>query len=989
MKNHLFIGLGGQGGRSLAEIRRVIAQRGKEAQSLKEEHRVDWAYLSIDSSSDVWSEGSQWSYFGEDLSLGDREKRELIGIKSAQSISTLSARDEIKPWIGDRGALEQFVDKNKEIEGANQKRRFGRLLMANTADKVKAAIAEKTRDLTRHAEKTCAFHIFASLAGGTGSGGIVDLITLIRSQFPDRDVASGYPIFLYLYLTGDDLNGADVGYFFQNQYAAIRDINALVSGRFRPTVLGEGGGRPFDGTDTFAQVVLSTDSNSNNYDLSLETQIRIVAEGCFERIHAWAAGNMSADTQRSLTGQDILASFNGEPNNSQEERSYRFSSMGMRRWEVPHARVNELLALDVEVSALRQMLYNTWDKEKGFTETAASLGVDATQVHLKQIEELIKPYLLDGSNRGADLSSKLKKGLKEHTDGILNAGGEDATLTSLEERLKTFVTNEFEGSGIEAVFDQETLHRSSHISEVETEIDSLLSRMWLDPSSPIGLFQVIDLLQRQIENLRSLTDGEASSAVGSEKLKKRIHARGNEWEKITSLSRLCGKERALIRAHSSDLSALYSQELLQEFRSSDRELLKGLLSKLSRDLKQAYQKSYDRLELLLSKAKKERDLLSNELESLEEKQISNKYEFDRDALGRFLEEMRRTQNYQVDAAGAIREHFVDLDNPHLLSVLDSRVKNDRERFDIKVQSTAMTSAKSIHRELIRNDDDSIINESLMDRLEDRFGDNDAELLNEVREFVSLAASSLDLRTTEELQPTSIIGDGRGVPAMPKRLFVLGLPNHPYSQVMEEKFRDVIAPGERFIFDFYRHDDPSQLRLLTVDYWMAARFASVVHKLHNKYDGVETNPGSGDLRYFCNIDESGEKGQRPSLLHASVEEMREALEAELWLAARPELGVLQEGEEGVFLISESAEGTNSERLGASSDEIVDRAGIKEMHQVHAVVSHKLSTLSSDEVADLQAVVKAEEAKIKEEVGLTGAKFQKWMTLRTQISKLLTT
>lgn len=989
MKNHLFIGLGGQGGRSLAEIRKVIAQREKEAAALKNDHRVKWSFLSIDSSSDVWNESAQWSYFGEDLSLGDHEKRDLKRIRASQSISSLAVRRDVSPWLGDRSTLERFVEENGEIEGANQKRRFGRLLLANTANKVRDAISERTRDLTQQAEQTCAFHVFASLAGGTGSGGIVDLVTLIRSRFPDRDVASGFPIFLYLYLTSDDLKGADVGYFFQNQYAAIRDINALICGRFKPTLLGEGGGQPADCTDAVAQVMLSTDLNSNNYELSIETQTRIVAEGCFERIHAWAAGNMSADTQRSLTGQDIIASFKGEPT-VRPERSYRFSSMGMRRWEVPHARVNELLALDVEVSSLRQMLYNHWDREKGFTETSASLDATASQVYLGKIADLIRPYLLDGSERGRSLNEELRKGLGEHTVGILNSVGDEHSLSALDENFKRFVNEEYQSSGWSAFFAQESLHRSSHVTEAESKIDSYLSRLWLDPTNPVGMDQIIDLLQKQCAKLRSETEGESPASTTNEKISKRLQKRENEWEKITALSALAGKKRALLRAHAQDITAAYVQKLSDEFRQADREFLKALLATLSRNLKNSYQKSYDRLEGLLDEATKERNSLATELENLEVTQSSNKYEFDRDALRSFRNDMQRAKDQQIDAAGAMREQFVNPDDSHHLSILDSRVRQDRERFKIQMQSSSMNSAKIMHRELITNEDDSIIQESLMDRLEDRFNGNETQLLNEIREFVNLAASSMNQRSEEEIQPAEILGgDGRGVVPMPRRLFVLGLPNHSYSGVVEEKFKSVIPPGERFIFDLYRHDDPSQLRLLLVDYWMAARFATVIHNLHSKFSGVDGAPGAEDTRYFCNIDPSGERGERPSLLMRTAEKMREALEAELWLAQRPEIGAVKVDERGAFLISESEDGTNSEKLAQTLDELVNLAGISEMHKVHSVVSSKIQSLSEEELAKLTEAVKNEEARIKSEVGVTDPEFQKWMALRKEISNLLKT
>lgn len=68
MQNHLFIGLGGQGGRTLGELRRIAAQRAGDLDALARAGvRLD--YLGIDSSNDVRNDRGTWTDFGQDLSL--------------------------------------------------------------------------------------------------------------------------------------------------------------------------------------------------------------------------------------------------------------------------------------------------------------------------------------------------------------------------------------------------------------------------------------------------------------------------------------------------------------------------------------------------------------------------------------------------------------------------------------------------------------------------------------------------------------------------------------------------------------------------------------------------------------------------------------------------------------------------------------------------------------------------------------------------------
>jgi hypothetical protein len=66
MKNHLFVGWGGQGGRSLAQLRKVLEERAKDVEKLRRSG-VKWDFLSIDSARDIWDCTKGRKYFGKDV----------------------------------------------------------------------------------------------------------------------------------------------------------------------------------------------------------------------------------------------------------------------------------------------------------------------------------------------------------------------------------------------------------------------------------------------------------------------------------------------------------------------------------------------------------------------------------------------------------------------------------------------------------------------------------------------------------------------------------------------------------------------------------------------------------------------------------------------------------------------------------------------------------------------------------------------------------
>src|SRR5262245_24867200 len=244
MKNHLFIGLGGLGGRSIAELRKVMEARHRDVARLKESG-ADWSFLSIDSSSDIWNDRKLWTYFGKDVQLAPEQRIKLRKDGLTNSLAQVALRAEISPWLGGIERVNQFIgaEGGDDIPGANQRRRFGRVLFAMAANDVSNEIFfNKVEPLIQDGRPTsCWFHIFATLAGGTGSGGIVDLVTMIRQKYPSSGTDNGFPIFLYLYVTDSDGRAADVGYFYQNQYCALRDLNALMCGRLKTVVISSRG----------------------------------------------------------------------------------------------------------------------------------------------------------------------------------------------------------------------------------------------------------------------------------------------------------------------------------------------------------------------------------------------------------------------------------------------------------------------------------------------------------------------------------------------------------------------------------------------------------------------------------------------------------------------------------------------------------------------------------------------------------------------------
>lgn len=80
------------------------------------------------------------------------------------------------------------------------------------------------------------FHICAGLAGGTGSGSIVDVIAQIRKQYPYQESTHAFKIRLFVYMPERNMVYAnhDSGFYQANGYAALQELNAISAGYYAP-----------------------------------------------------------------------------------------------------------------------------------------------------------------------------------------------------------------------------------------------------------------------------------------------------------------------------------------------------------------------------------------------------------------------------------------------------------------------------------------------------------------------------------------------------------------------------------------------------------------------------------------------------------------------------------------------------------------------------------------------------------------------------------
>lgn len=986
MQNHLFIGLGGQGGTTIAELRKVFDTRKDAMEELANEHQFLHDFLYIDSSSDVTNDRNIWSHFGRSVRLPDNRHHNL-GAAQNLNLGDLALDPGIAPWLGapadaaDHLGLDQL-----RYPGANQKRRLGRILFSQNADPIRDRICNEILPRMLQNAGRCAFHIFASLAGGTGSGSLIDLITMLRTQFPDPTLETGSPIFVYVYVTASDFANANVGYFHENQYATLRDLNALMSGRYQPHLLAHlPGGTRFGGDFPANQVILVSDVNAGNQVVPLDRQIRITAEAAFERMYLYASNQLNVNAQRSLTGEDLLATFPGEPREvGRVQRSYRFGALGMRRWEVPVEETTEMLVRKLSTQSLNKLLYQNWANNIG--------ALDQLPLHEPRLDStvdglmktIIKPALT--SDRLLPKMSKaLERAVKEISKrALLQPNGEE--LDFLDRETDTFFQGGLLDQGAGALFQQEQHQNGTRVNQLMETIQNALIEVWSNRQNALGIAtvpRVIDALRTSVVGKMAEIQRQNDEAAANNHAESRNRLRKDEWKKMTALSRPFLAEK-LIVAFGEDFCQCLMVEARVQASRLDNDFLNGLLQCLQA-LSIQYQQAIDRLKEIRRWSDDRAAMIQQSVTHLAAEQGANRYEVSTEHLQDFLRQFTLDQDGVHEASTRMAEQLRQTcQNFGVAALANYQVGSGCELF-LAVEADLFTIARARHHALVgQHALQPILSGDLLDVLQQRWQANPEALNEEFNHFIN-GASALVRVDQGQTQPTTLLGIGNVAP-MPRRVFALGLPaGHGFAQTLEERFNQFNFPPNTLRY-VYQHNDRTQIRLLAMTSWMGLRFATLSHQLKVKFDTCLQGPAAGNVRYCCNLDPEGERGdKRPQMLLPSAAEVQASFDASLWLGRRIQLpgtttNVVVENNGNRFLMSLNENGQENQ-----NDITGQTANYNLCPRLLTVVEDALGACNPEQKQQL-----------REELGIDGnqftpgtVEFGQWTRIRDQVLELLNT
>ncbi|MCA0325793.1 MAG: hypothetical protein LCH89_09350 [Proteobacteria bacterium] len=359
--NHLIIGLGGTGGKVIREFRKLYA---RETQ-VKDD--VLYEFLYADTNDEFMRHDDQaWKVLGKSVQLDQGQQLFIDRANLAAVVENPTGYPQIEPWLKPVGPIQHLIEVDKTASG--QRRKFGRFLFANHARDFMSKVNDRVTVLRKNRGSALKVHVVCGLAGGTGSGSVVDVVAQIRKHYPD---ANQVRIMVYTVLPEaiPKESWAGSGNYHANGYAALKELNALAVGSYLPYDLTGTGGRRVERTGIFFNgCYVLTNENVGGYTVDTDKELPgIIAEYLFAKTQVtdWEDLDKAENSENGA--------FDNEPSVGDadvKQRSPRFLSFGIRRMVVPNEEIEEYFCYQFAESAVKQAVFNYFEENLGYSDEA-------------------------------------------------------------------------------------------------------------------------------------------------------------------------------------------------------------------------------------------------------------------------------------------------------------------------------------------------------------------------------------------------------------------------------------------------------------------------------------------------------------------------------------------------------------------------------------------------------------------------------------------
>jgi hypothetical protein len=762
MTNHLLIGLGGTGGKILRSLRKQIYQNLRAV----DPQGVNLRYLYVDSDEALMETGApSWKTLGRSVQLPQNSRLPIKGMGLDAVLSDLQRYPGISPWIGDRDTWTDILQaaKGAQIAGG-QKRRLGRFLFANRVADFGDAVGTLVNDMTRGGQTEVAFHVCCGLAGGTGSGTVVDVVAQLRAKYGTG--ADDHPVLVFVYalLPERHPNATWAGpNYHANGYAALRELNALAVGAWRPHDLTGRKLAPgrfqreaerLDIQDPFNVCYLFTDENAAGYRVDVDRTLPdVVASFLYHKVVT--AADVGREGLGMLHRQETFqigkqaAGSEREVPDGPETRTLRFYTFGIKTLAYPEEEILEYLTFSFAEQAALQLRYNHWADGVGYTDEPRRQSFDGyirnketqtrwriTDAHLTLSEGILDDERESGrwKPHDADWSSA-----KAHSvDFVLENVDKKAWLDRLGQLFERRFSEDFRRQGVPTFYSQRDRLRADYVAHIRGTIERELFERWVTADlsmHEIGL--MLAALGRELdERLRALqgalvkeneaaeTHGELAQATDLAAAHLRVPYVPGTYKRLLAEKAVTLEKRYHARTRATALD--FAQRLLVGLRESVSQL-RGEVDQATSTLAQAAERFRAETKARLTDAG-EGDTGGQTIRF-----------YDPAAVRALSSRLVRDEEVQRTQTARMRERLTELigegADPTFTRFNGSA---DLQALVDAFADQASQNAQAAHDAVRESGDPALLGVSILDKLHERFGASDDALRGYLEELVKQA-----------------------------------------------------------------------------------------------------------------------------------------------------------------------------------------------------------------------------------------------------------
>lgn len=973
--NHLIIGLGGTGGKIIRAFRKTIFQEFRK----ESPDDANLAYLYVDSSNEMMSiDDPSWKILGTSVQLNKKSQLLIQEANLASRLENINNYPGIKPWIGSPDQWKDILGSIIGVTLGGQKRRLGRFLFACKVDAFKQQVQSLVKDLQTGGTTDVTFHICCGLAGGTGSGSLIDAISQVRDTYPD---SKRYRIVVYALLPETYPNpNWDTGNYHANGYAALLELNALSVNRFEPTDLMGVKGR-LKLMDPFNGCYLFTNENENGLTVDVDKELpQIIADFLYQK--TIAVRNVSWDTLRRMENAE-----NGDgtpekaPSGNNPERSKRFLAFGIKRLAIPEDEIGEYLTYNFARQAALQLRFNNWSDTNGFNDEAKNQDFNE---FVKQKETQYKWALSDEHLTLSvgilpeDVNNKRWKPINnEWQDVIPNFKSlvrekrRETWLDELAKLCEKRFDQDYRGLGVRNLYKAKLKAKKEHVKEIRRRVEDDLFNEWKNGiKSTYDISRLLAaLLDATDERLKGLDDKITQAKDNEQDAANRVKLNNEAWARMGIISKAIGRPDSLLDAQGETLQEQYVYRTRIEALIFAKQLVEELMVELT-DLKSEVDKCTSTISGAIKKYNDRIAERINDDGSIDLREQLVRF-YNPELVRTITRNLVKDENEQRTQVNRVRLSLIGRlgDNPDF-SIFNQRI-GVTEFLDI-LDKESEKNARIAHNNLIQNPKERLLGVSVIGKLKERYGGNSQELKSYITELVSRAGNYLTFEPSEVHK----IGPGipTGVQTAVSKMSVI-TPKAPEEADFVSRLKDVFRGSRSGEVEIIDSDvKPNEIVLISLTNLFPLRYVRQLGFLKEKYDLKINGPNA--QRAKLELHTEGDGSQHPKLFVPLQEEIKR--DAIPYLLLAKALNLIQQapnpenGATELALVAKDADGFDTDPIymGKEFTEAIDKLDMGNADLVRNYVQQMLDSreyASDTKRAEIQKAILAAVENIKAERG----------------------